>query len=54
MMRDSYISKENWQQIATFSEEKETPFLVVRLGTIKEKYEELKVNFPYSKIHYAI
>lgn len=54
MIRDSYISNENWQQITAFSEEKETPFLVVKLGTVKEKFEELKVNFPYSKIHYAV
>ena len=54
MIRDSYISRDDWQQIATFSEEKETPFLVVKLNTVKEKYEELITNFPYSKIHYAV
>lgn len=54
MIRDSYISRDDWQQIATFSEEKETPFLVVKLNTVKEKYDELTTNFPYSKIHYAV
>lgn len=54
MIRDSYITKENWQTVQTFSEDKETPFLVVRLSVVKEKYEELTRNFPYSKIHYAV
>lgn len=54
MIRDSYITKENWQSLQTFSEDKETPFLVVKLGVVKEKYEELTRNFPYSKIHYAV
>ncbi len=54
MIRDSYITKEDWQNLQTFAEDKETPFLVVKLSVVKEKYEELTRNFPYSKIHYAV
>ena len=52
--RETYISNEDWNKIKSFSEEKETPFLVVNLSTIKKKYEELTNNFPFAKIHYAV
>ena len=52
--RDSYVSNEDWKKIKNFSEDLETPFLVVNLSLIKKKYEELVGNFPYAKIHYAV
>ena len=52
--RDNYVSNEDWKKIKNFSEDLETPFLVVNLSHIKKKYEELIANFPYAKIHYAV
>ena len=52
--RDNYISDEFWKQIKHFSEDEETPFLVVNLGEVKKRYIELAKNFPYAKIHYAV
>jgi ornithine decarboxylase len=54
LKRDTYISNEDWKKLKTFSEDLETPFLVVNLSIIKKKYEELTHNFPYAKIHYAV
>ena len=52
-INDFYTDKE-WQKIKEFSTDKETPFLVVLLSVIKNKYKELKKNFPYAKIYYAV
>jgi len=52
-INDFYTDKE-WRKIKEFSSDKETPFLVVLLGTIKKKLKELKKNFPYAKIYYAV
>lgn len=52
-IHDFYTDKE-WQKIKDFSSDKETPFLVVLLSVIKDRYKELKKNFPYAKIYYAV
>ncbi len=52
--RETYLSDEEFHQIKEFSNGKETPFLIINLEKVKEKYRELKENIPYSKIYYAV
>ncbi len=54
MIREEFISKDNWDKIKTFSEEKETPFLVVNLDIIKNNYIKLKESFSKADIFYAV
>ncbi len=50
----NYCSDEEWKRIKKFADTKETPFLVVDLEIIKQKYEELITCFPMAKVHYAL
>jgi ornithine decarboxylase len=50
----NYCSDEEWKRIKKFADTKETPFLVVDLEIIKQKYEELTTCFPMAKVHYAL
>ena len=52
--REQYLSNEEFERIKEFSIGKETPFLIINLEKVKEKYRELKENIPYSKIYYAV
>jgi len=52
--RENYISDDDWAKIKAFSEDKETPFLVVDLGVVARHYHQLVKCFPYAKIHYAV
>ena len=52
-INDFYTDKE-WRKIVEFSRDLETPFLVVLLDAIKNKYKELRKNLPYAKIYYAV
>lgn len=49
-----YHSAEQWQKFTQVSEPKQTPFLLVDLGLIKQKFSELTTLFPTAKIHYAM
>lgn len=49
-----YISEEKFERIKKFSEGKETPFLIVDLDVVKEKYNDLRNNLPFAKIYYAL
>lgn len=49
-----FITKEEYETIREFSKNKETPFLIINLKKIDEKYQELKENMPYAKIYYAV
>lgn len=53
MYRDYYTSFE-WDRVKAFSEDKETPFLVVLLDMVQQKFEEFRASFPYAKIYYAV
>ena len=53
-MYRSYYSPTEWEKIIKFSEKKETPFLVVLLDRIQEKFEGFRKNFPQAKIYYAV
>jgi len=52
--KETYILDSDWKKLKEISEDKETPFLVVNLGIIKKKYEDLTGCFPFTKIHYAV
>ena len=52
-VKDFYSDKE-WRKIERFSQNRETPFLVVLLSNIKDKFNALKKNLPEAKIYYAI
>lgn len=54
MRLENYCSQEEWDKIQEFSKDKETPFLVVDLEIIRQKYQELVTCFPTAKVHYAL
>ena len=49
-----YYSDSEWKAFKENSEGKETPFLLVNLGIIRRKYEELTHLFPFAKVYYAV
>lgn len=49
-----YISKKDHNNIKKFAKGKKTPFVVVDLGKIEDRYDELKKHLPYAKIYYAV
>lgn len=54
MRLENYCSPEEWDKIQEFSKDKETPFLVVDLEVIRQKYQELTTCFPIAKVFYAL
>lgn len=51
---NNYYSAESFAKIKAFSENKETPFVVVDVNTIDRYYDELQENFSYATIYYAV
>ena len=49
-----YFSEAQWQKFLSAAVEHETPFLLVDLSLIKQKFEEMVMYFPNAKIHYAM
>ena len=49
-----FLKPGQFEKVKEFAEGKETPFLVVNLNHIEEKYDELTSNLPYAKIYYAV
>jgi ornithine decarboxylase len=54
MNTTSFFDNPTWARIKTFADQQETPFLVVDLAKIEQKYQELKGGFPNAKIYYAV
>jgi ornithine decarboxylase len=52
--RTNYHSDEQWEKYLSFSKNIKTPCLIIDLDIIKRKYEQMKKNFFYAKIHYAV
>jgi ornithine decarboxylase len=48
------MTQERFTRIKEFSLDKETPFLVVDLKKVEEKYDELLNSLPFAKIYYAV
>jgi len=51
---ERYMTQERFTRIKEFSLDKETPFLVVDLKKVEEKYDELLNSLPFAKIYYAV
>lgn len=49
-----YITKAEFKKIKEFSKGKQTPFLVINLNRVQDRYDDLKENMPYAKIYYAV
>lgn len=54
MRLSDYCTDAEWKKVKDFAQGKETPFLVIDLAIIKQKYEELTNCFPMAKVHYAL
>lgn len=53
-MYNHYYSPADWDKIKTFSADRETPFLVVLLDEVRQKYQEFRTSFPAARIYYAV
>lgn len=51
---ERFMTREHFDRIKDFASEKETPFLVLDLEKVEEKYEQLTTSFPFAKVYYAI
>lgn len=49
-----FISEKDFKQIKRFSQNKETPFLIVDLKKIEKMYDQIIENMPFVKVHYAV
>lgn len=49
-----FISPNRFEEIKKFTEGFETPFLVIDLDKVREKYDELLSTLPFAKIYYAV
>lgn len=54
MKIDQYFDQAEWQKFTQAAEGRQTPFLLVDLSRIKNKYQEMVQLFPKAKIHYAM
>ncbi len=51
---EDFVSREYFNEIKKYSQDKETPFLIIDLQKIERSYEELVEHMPFAKIHYAV
>lgn len=51
---EHYMTPSYFERIKAFSKDKETPFLIIDIDKIKNKYNELKHFLPSAKIYYAM
>ncbi len=49
-----YYDAADWKLVRTEADRHETPFIVVDLNIIKQKYLELKEHFNFAKIYFAV
>jgi len=49
-----YMSFDDFKKIVDFSKDKDTPFLIIDLKKVEERYDDLRKNLSYAKIHYAV
>lgn len=49
-----YLRPHEFEAIKNFAQDKETPFLLINLNKVEEKYDELQHNMPFAKIYYAV
>ena len=53
-MYRNYYSPIDWEKILAFSATRETPFLIVLLDRVRQKFREFRTGFPDAKIYYAV
>ncbi|TVQ28178.1 MAG: type III PLP-dependent enzyme [Spirochaetaceae bacterium] len=51
---DRYIDPERMSRIRDFAQGRETPFLVVDLDLIRERYKLFQKTMPFAKVYYAV
>ena len=51
---EDYLPLETFKRIQAFSEDKETPFLVIDTDTVVRHLDDLTTYFPYASIYYAV
>ena len=51
---ENFMSRERFERIKSFAQDKETPCLIIDLDVIKKNYEDLRKNLPFAKIYYAV
>ncbi|MCV6590128.1 MAG: type III PLP-dependent enzyme [Marinobacterium sp.] len=49
-----HISKATWKRFKQAADQYETPFLLLDLDIVREKYQELELSFDYAGIYYAV
>ena len=52
--RKNFVSDSDWEKFLEFSENLETPNIVINLNTIKKNFIKLRDSFPYEHIYYAM
>jgi len=52
--RNEYISDAEWHRFMEFSENLETPCIVINLRGIRSNYLKMRDSFPYAQIYYAV
>lgn len=52
--RGKFLTKEGFEKLRDFADSKETPFVVIDLEKISERYDELVRVLPNAKIYYAV
>ncbi|MDD3118412.1 MAG: type III PLP-dependent enzyme [Victivallales bacterium] len=51
---NDFFTDAEWSKVISFSENRETPFQLILLDVIRQKYQELREHLPYAKIYYAV
>lgn len=51
---ENYMSEQYFNRIKKFAADKETPCLIIDPDIVKAKYGELKAQFPFAHIYYAV
>jgi ornithine decarboxylase len=51
---EDYMDLETFERVKSFSEDKETPFLIIDTATIEKRLENLINVFPHASIYYAV
>ena len=54
MEASDYYSDADWAAIRAEADRHDTPFLVLDLDIIRDKYQEMVQLFPFSKVYYAV
>jgi ornithine decarboxylase len=52
--RGDFISDEEWRGVLDFSQNLETPCIVIDIKRVQANYQRLRELFPYSMIYYAV